>query len=69
VEADDAPMQFDVLSRDSQPRALDAAVADELGGDEFLPPASPMDLPISRPDRIRRLLRNIAAGDALRVHA
>jgi hypothetical protein len=29
----------------------------------------PMDLPISRSDRIRRILRNSAAGDALRVHA
>jgi hypothetical protein len=34
-----------------------------------LPPPSPTDLPISRPDRIRWILRNSAAGDALRVHA
>ena len=31
-------------------------------------PLGPMDLAISRPDRIRRILRNSAAGDALRVH-
>jgi len=31
--------------------------------------ALPMDLPISRPDRIRRISKNSAAGDALRVHA
>jgi hypothetical protein len=34
-----------------------------------MPFALPMDLPISRPDRIRPILRNGAAGDALRVHA
>jgi hypothetical protein len=33
-----------------------------------LPLALPMDLPISRPDRFRRTLRNNAARDVLRVH-
>jgi hypothetical protein len=33
-----------------------------------IPLALPMELPISRPERIRRILRNSAAGDALRVH-
>jgi hypothetical protein len=31
--------------------------------------ASPMDRPISRPDRVRRILRICAAEDVLRVHA
>jgi hypothetical protein len=34
-----------------------------------IPPASPMDLLISLPDRFRRILPISAAGDALRVHA
>ena len=34
-----------------------------------MPPALRMDLPISPPDRFRQILRNSAAGAALRVYA